>query len=219
MPFSPTHPLFAQGIVAAERAQREGMPLSAETLNAMDPQLRLSDAHELLGDARFARALEEVGINHDPTTRITSEQLAAVRLYLADTSRTHAQKLRAAGITQAKWAGWMRQPQFKAYIAAGALDMMEAALPATHMAVVDKAGRGEQWAVLLQYQLTGFHDPNKQDDPRKIFEAIFEVLSDEGVDHRVLEKVARRIRELADPAAVARAPRPAMIVASEQKAS
>ena len=39
MSFDPSHPLFAQGVVAAERCARDGMPILAETLNSMDPDL------------------------------------------------------------------------------------------------------------------------------------------------------------------------------------
>lgn len=212
MSFDPSHPLFAQALVAAERAAREGMPIQAETLNSQDPDLPIYVAVELLEDPRFGRALEELGVNWSPKQRVSSEQIAAARMYLAAGTRSHATRLRAAGVTSAKWAGWMRQPQFKAYIAQHSIDALDAALPGTHMALASEAMEGKPWAVQLLYQVTGFHDPNKVDDPRRYFERVFEVLSDEGVADEILRKVALAIRELDDPASAARGVGTTMIV-------
>lgn len=212
---SASDPYFAQALVAAERAARNGMPITAESLVSEDPSLPIQASVDLTSDERFARALEEMGINFTPFQKLSNDQLAAIHLYLSDSSRSHAAKLRAAGISQTKWAGWMRQPIFKEYIARHAEDALFGALPATHLALADKATHGEAWAVNLLYGVTGFYDPNKVDDPRKYFEAIFEVLSDEGVSAAILQKVAGRIREISDPAAsVANRQQPAMIVAS-----
>ena len=123
MSYSPGSPVFTQALVAAERCARNGMPLTAETLASEDPNLPIYVGVELLADERFAAALEELGINHSPTQRITSAQMAAAQIYLAAPAKTsHTQRLRAIGITQAKWNGWMRQPEFQRYIAAGSAD-------------------------------------------------------------------------------------------------
>lgn len=213
-----TNPYFAQALVAAERAARNGMPISPESLCSEDPELPVSAAMELLAEQRFADALEELGVNFTPMQRITSQQIAAIHLYLAAGNRTHQAKLRAAGVSATKWAGWMRQPLFADYISQHALDRLHGALPAAHMALADKAGAGESWAVSLLYQITGFHDPSKVDDPRKYFEAIFEVLSDEGVSDEILNKLAARIRQLSDPNTAASSARPAMIALSTPRA-
>jgi len=209
---------FAMAVVAAERAVRNGMPITPETLASEDPELPVLEATRLLAEPRFSKALEELGINFTPMQRITEEQISAVHLYLAAGNRTHASKLRAAGTTATKWAGWMRQPLFRDYISQHATDRLHAALPAAHLALADQAEQGAAWAVNLLYQITGFHDPNKVDDPRKYFEAIFEVLSDSGVDERILTRVANRIREISDPAGTLPDSRPAMIIASPTRA-
>lgn len=211
------NPHFTQVLLAAERAARMGMPISPEVILSEDPALEVRDVVEVLESPRFALALEEQGINFTPMERLSDDQVAAVHLYLSDTSRSHAQKLRAAGISQVKWSGWMRQPRFKQYIAEHSTDRLYDALPGTHLALAEKAERGESWAVGLLYAVTGFHDPNKVDDPRRFFEAIFEVLSDEGVDAKVLQKVAYRIRELSEVDGAAANPRQAMIVSSPRQ--
>jgi hypothetical protein len=210
------NPYFAAGVIAAERCARDGMPITADSLNAQDSTLPLYEAEKLVNDDRFAAALEEVGVNFSPLDRVSMEQLAAVKLYLMDQSRTHAAKLRAAGISQTKWSGWMRQPRFREYINTFAMDTLHDALPGAHLALAREAQDGKQWATTLLYQVTGFFDPNRVEDPRRFFEGIFEVLSDEGVDERILAKVAGRIRELADPNG-APAPRPAMILAEASR--
>jgi hypothetical protein len=87
------------------------------------------------------------------------------------------------------------------------------------MSLADRAEAGESWAINLVFQLTGFHDPNKVEDPRPIFEAIFEELSDAGVDEEILRRVAGRVRNMLDPAGLQQA-QPAMIMANPaQKAS
>lgn len=213
---SERNPYFTQCLLAAERAARMGMPITPEVILSEDSDLEVRDVVETLESPRFALALEERGINFTPMQRLDDDQVAAVHLYLADSSRSHAQKLRAAGVSQVKWSGWMRQPRFKQYIAEHATDRLYDALPGTHLALADKAEKGESWAVGLLYQVTGFHDPNKVDDPRRYFEAIFEILSDEGVDVAILRKVAGRIREL-EGADTSANPRQAMIVSSPQR--
>lgn len=207
-PHAPGTPTFTRALVAAERCARNGMPLTGETLASEDPGLAIFDATELLADERFAAALEELGINHTPTQRISSEQLAAAQIYLASPpNSSHAMRLRAIGISQAKWSGWMRQPEFRRYIADGSADILHGSLPAAHLAVADAAGRGQPWAVNLVYQVTGFHDPNKSIDLNAVLSAVFEILSDEGVDYEVLSRAAQRVREI-DPAASAGATPP-----------
>jgi hypothetical protein len=216
---SPTNPIFVQGVLAAERCARQGMPINAETLSSEDPELPILQADELVHDPRFARALEEIGVNFKPFARLSNDQLAAIRIYLSSGGRTHASRLRAAGVSATKWAGWMRQPRFRDYIAQGGIDRINDSLVGAQMSLADRAEAGESWAVNLVFQLTGFHDPNKVEDPRPIFEAIFEELSDAGVDEEILRRVAGRVRNMLDPAGLQQA-QPAMIMANPaQKAS
>lgn len=198
--YQPSHPFFVAAVIAAERAARQGMPITAETLHSEDEQVPVSVAYDLLASPRFTRALEDVGVNLSPTQRVSSEQLAAVHLYLADASRSHAAKLRAAGISPSKWRGWMQQPYFRDYISQHAVDALHGALPQAHLALADKAGSGDMPAISMLYRLTGFYDPDAPaDDPRKLFEAIFEILSDEGVPDATLAKIAGRVREQLSP--------------------
>lgn len=216
---SPSSPYFAQGVVAAERAARQGMPITAETITSEDPSIPLSTAHLLVQDARFGRALEEVGVNFVPLAPITNDQLAAVKMYLAAPGKTHNAKLRAIGVSPTKWSGWMRQARFRDYIANGALDRMFDALPGAQLAVAEKAEAGESWAVNLVFSITGFYDPNKVDDPRPIFDAIFEELAKANVDPAILDRVVSRVRGMLAPSG-APAAQPAMIMANPaQKAS
>jgi hypothetical protein len=218
--FNPPSPFFAQAVAAAERAARQGMPITPETLQSEDPQLPISAAHELVSDRRFAKALEEVGVNFTPLEPLSTEQLAAVKLYLQAGGRTHGAKLRAIGVSQAKWSGWMRQQRFKALLAEGGLDRIFEALPGAQVALSEKAESGESWAVNLVFALTGFYDPNKVDDPRPIFEAIFEELSDSGVDEAILRRVAGKVRTMLSAGPPSEQAQPAMIMANPtQKAS
>jgi hypothetical protein len=216
---SPSSPFFSQAVVAAERCARQGMPITAETLSSEDPSIPLSTAHLFVEDARFARALEEVGVNFTPLEPLSNDQIASVKMYLAAPGKSHAAKLRAIGVSPTKWAGWMRQSRFRDYIATGSLDRLFDSLPGAQVAVAEKAEAGEAWAVNLVFSITGFYDPTKVDDPRPIFEAIFEELNDAGVDQAILDKVVKRVRGMLSPSA-AQTPAPAMIVATPaQKAS
>lgn len=127
----------------------------------------------------FAYALSVRGINTEEYSGLTAEQDAAL-LVLTDTTanKTWNQKMRAAGLSQAKFNAWMKNPAF-----ARALSGVAEATIANHNTALlelgRKAGDGDLKAIQMQLAISGRYDANQQStvDALVLINKMMEVLS------------------------------------------
>lgn len=110
----------------------------------------------------FAYALAVRGIDAENTSGLTAEQDAAL-LILTDTTsnKTWNQRMRAAGLSPAKFNAWMKNPTFSR-----ALSTVSEAIANNHnVALVElgrKAGDGDLKAIQMQLAVSGRYDPAQQ---------------------------------------------------------
>lgn len=188
--------LFARAMYAAEMVHRTGLPVTPQTLHQENGDISLKMWQELLASEKVQAGLEERGIPLVSTTGLSPEQLAAAAIYLDTTNPlTHAQRLRAAGVSAAQWRSWMRQPLFAEYVGRAAEDDLQNAVPMLRQRVLQKADEGERWAVELGLEMTGAHDRRNQGvDVGQVLMLVFSVLDDAGVEQQMLSKIAERLR-------------------------
>lgn len=189
---------FAQVMFAVQQVASMGMLPTVQSLRGVNPDLPAKQLGELMETERFKLACEELGVRLSDTPGLEPEQVAALAIYLdSSTDATHAQRLRAAGVSGAKWRGWMRNPVFAGYLQQAAGQAMFDAIPLAQQRVVEAAGRGERWAVELLMEMTGVHDRRGEGvDVRGLLERVFSVL-DEELDSAAFDRVAGRLKQAA----------------------
>lgn len=193
---------FASAVYAAVQADRGGYAVTVETMAVFNPELKKTDLAALLTTDKFQRALTERGIPLPSESGLSAEQLMAAAIYLdMTTSMSHAQKLRAAGITDAKWRGWLRQPAFAEHVSALSEDAIAAAKPVALTRLAQLADEKNLKAIEFVLEITGRHDRRKETfDVTQMLRAIFAVLDEEiaplpgGVG--VLERIASKVKAM-----------------------
>ncbi len=183
---------FSAALVACERLQRQGITIEPATLASEIPYLATEDAAELLASVRFQVALEERGISISAMQDISPRQAAAIAIYLDTTSMaTHAQKLKAAGVSESVWRGWLRQPKFAAYLATVSDEILAATVPVAKQRIAQGVDAGDIKFIDLALRLTG-NNPDADVNVHAALMAIFEIL-DQEVDPAVLQRIANKV--------------------------
>ena len=147
----------------------------------------------------FAYALSVRGINTENYSGLTAEQDAAL-LILTDTTsnKTWNQRMRAAGLSQAKFNAWMKNPTF-----ARQLSTVSEALVNNHntslLELTRKAGDGDLKAIQLQLAISGRYDANQQStvDALVLINKTMEVLSRHLAGQpEILMSISKEMREI-----------------------
>lgn len=184
---------FAAAVIACERLQRQGISIGPDTLAYEIPVLSSADAAELLGSARFAAALDERGISLHPMQDLSPRQAAAIAIYLDTTTMmTHAQKLKAAGVSESVWRGWLRQPKFSSYLSTVADEVLAATVPVAKQRIAQGVDAGDIKFIDLALRLTG-NNPDADVNVHAALMAIFEILDQEVHDPSVLARIAGKV--------------------------
>lgn len=189
---------FSRVVFAAEQVSRQGLDITVSTIRGFNPELAQKDVQLVLDGEKFVRAMEERGIALSANPGLSSIQLAALHIYL-DTSvpMSHAQRLRAVGVSQAQWSGWMRQPEFAKRMEALSAERLQETIPVANQRLAELVDRGELKAIRFLYELTGVHDPRMPGvDVMMILQGIFSVLEEEVADAAVLARVGMKVREM-----------------------
>jgi len=144
------------------------------------------DDKSILNKPAFKRAMSMRGIvmsNHE--SGLTAEQMAAilsVTNYLD--KRSQASKLKALDISNIKWQGWLKEPNFKAYLHSISSDTFNDALHTAHEGLMKKVEAGDVNAVKFYMELTGRYTENSgQIENMKVIIA------------KLIEVIQRRIKD------------------------
>ncbi len=190
---SETEQGFARAVLAAESLQRQGISIDPDTLSQETWGLDVAGAAELLGSTRFMTALEERGISTHPMQDLSPRQAAAIAIYLdTTTAATHGQKLKAAGVTESTWRGWMRQPKFSAYLSNVSEEILAASIPVAKQRIAQGIDAGDIKFIDLGLRLTG-NNPDADVNVHAALMAIFEILDREVRDPAVLRRIADQV--------------------------
>jgi hypothetical protein len=188
---------YARVVYAAQLVHEQGFAVTVDMIRARFPDLPYRQVQEVLESERFAASAEELGLPLSEHPGLLPEQMAALAIYLdTSTPATHSQKLRAAGVSQAKWRGWLRQPAFAARLQDVAGQLLQDSVPVAFQRIAEAVDGGERWAVELSLEMTGTHDRrNDGTDLRKLLTDVFNILDEEIADSAVLERIAAKIKQ------------------------
>lgn len=201
--------IFERGLLAAEICQRRQFDVSPENLHAVVGALSLDQAAHLVAMPKFLQALEARGITLEIFPGVSTHQRMALSIYFDSTVRmSHAAKLRAAGVTASVWSGWMRQPQFAAYVKEIGDEVIVNAVPLAQQRMAEAVDAGDQKAIdrVLAWK-GGFDYRNPTGaDVNALLLQIFEILDEEGVPSGTLKRIAEEIRARTEGTSVRMAP-------------
>lgn len=95
-------------------------------------------------------------------SQLRPEQVQVMAIVMEPGPDNFQKRLRRAGITAATWMGWLKEPMFQEAVKVSAENMLQASTAAVHASVAHGASNGNVQAQRLFYELTGRHDPAKQ---------------------------------------------------------
>ena len=130
------------------------------------------------------------------TAKLSPEQMFAISIITDPTSRKPlSTKLKQAGISYPVYRAWLKQPHFQQYLEKIAEDMLGEHVADVHTRVLEKATNGDIQAIKLYYELTGRHDPQKQQmvDLQGIIGLLLEVITRYVPDTNALSKITSDI--------------------------
>lgn len=112
----------------------------------------------------FRSGMAERGIELDTEhVEFTQEQLACISVLTDFTDRrTVTGKLRALGISSAKYRGWLKQKPFNDRIRQLAGRALEEAIPLAEVALAEGAANGDINKLKYLFEVTGRHNPAQQ---------------------------------------------------------
>lgn len=131
--------------------------------------------------------------NRNVYGNISPEQAFAISIVTDPTNRKPLnEKLKQAGITIGVWRNWMGNKVFKDAVNAVAETMIEDNIATLHTRLIQKADSGDIQAIKLAYEVTGRHDPAKQQtlDIARIISLVLEVITRHIPDPSILQKVS-----------------------------
>lgn len=112
----------------------------------------------------FRSGMAERGIEVDTSvSELTQEQMACISLLTDYTDRRGVtSKLRALGISSAKYRGWLKQKPFNDAIRKLASSALDEAVPLAETALAEKAANGDINALKYMFEVTGRYNPAQQ---------------------------------------------------------
>lgn len=188
--------LFAQVLYAVQAVAEEGLPATVEHVRQFNRGLPERVVREVMGSEKFRNAALDRGIRLSGDPDLSAEQMDALRIYL-DTSAeaTHAMKLKAIGVSEAKWRGWLKQSAFAARLSDASSALLRESIPVAMQRIAEGVDKGDHWAIQMSMEITGVHDRRGDTaDVRRILMDVFNVLDELIDDPAILAAVGERVR-------------------------
>ena len=189
-----------------------GSNLTLEKINdTFGPRIPLNRLYKILGSSSFHARMHARGINwladwkperHDllrTIARLTPQQALAIQIMTDPTDRRSTkQKLDTIGISYNVWRTWQREPFFSDVLKDTAELLLKDNMATIHSRLVQKAEAGDTNAIKLFYEVSGRHDPNRQQmlDFGKVVALLLESLQRHIPDATTLLKVTTDLERI-----------------------
>lgn len=156
------------------------------------------EVDEFLENPETIKSLEERGIvapwtlRYNPTG-ITREQLAAVAvLNNPKDRRSDSKKLTDLGISSRKFAGWMHNKTFSAYMKKSANNLLENMEAEAHMGLLSAVRNNNLPAIKLYFEMTGRYNPayENQVNLQQLMVRVIEIIEKHVTDPEALMGIA-----------------------------
>ncbi len=142
----------------------------------------------------FGKLLKERGVPVRLTNGLTTQQALVVKLMIDPTYRRGPrEKLKSLGIAYTTYRAWLRQPVFYNFLNGLAEDGLREHNGDALVALTNKAIAGDIQAIKLYFEVSGRHDPAKQQqlNVSQVLTTIFEVMTTHITDSELLAKIGQ----------------------------
>lgn len=128
-------------------------------------------------------------------SQLRPEQVQVMAIVMEPGPDPLRKRLTRAGITAATWMGWLKEPMFAEAVKVSAENMLQASTSSVHASVIHGATNGNVQAQRLFYELTGRHDPAKEQrlELNNMIGLLLEVITRYVTDPSVLGKINKDI--------------------------
>lgn len=125
-------------------------------------------------------------------TRLTPQQVIAMQVVTDPTDkRSLGAKLKQVGINQTVWRAWLRNPVFAEAVRRTSEHLLQDTIAIAHTRLAQKVDAGDISAIKTLYEVSGRHDPNKQQmlDFAKVISLVLEVMQRHITDPATLRAI------------------------------
>lgn len=150
----------------------------------------------VLDTEQFKNAMLSRGVPWKNGSGLTGQQMYTLQILTDPSNRGDLRsKLRKASVTYQQYRAWLAQPQFSAYLNSVTEMMLIDHIPDFNTALTKKALEGDLNAIKFAYELTGRHDPNKQQvtDLKAIMQALIEIITRNVKDPATLAAISNEL--------------------------
>lgn len=123
---------------------------------------------------------------------ITPQQLLAIQIVTDPTAKgSLSSRLSAVGINYAVYRNWLKQPHFAAALKDISENMIQDNVATVHNSLVKKAEAGDTSAMKLFYEISGRHDPTRQQnlDLAQVIGLLLDVITRHVTDIGAVSKI------------------------------
>lgn len=141
----------------------------------------------------FRSAMEARGVTLTPNNGLTTHQSLALSILTNPTDRRNLQgKLKAAGVTYAQYRAWHKNPLFSSAFNRLTEGVMRDHTGDVLIQLTQKAVSGDLNAIKMHLEVSGRHDPRKQDaiDVQAFMTKLMEILMKRVTDPVMLQHIA-----------------------------
>lgn len=180
------------------------LPEYAELLRYWPKEWSEDEIVKVLGSRSFYLRMSRRGVmwpeNWSPQlhnisqmyTRLTPQQVIAMQVVTDPTDkRSLGAKLKQVGINQTVWRAWLRNPVFAEAVRRTSEHLLQDTIAVAHTRLAQKVDAGDISAIKTLYEVSGRHDPNKQQmlDFAKVISLVLEVMQRHITDPAVLRAI------------------------------
>jgi len=172
---------FLDGVLPTPETLCESFLLTPKALNT------------ILNKDLVKQSLEERGIPTISGRGLSPQQVTAIHTMtnLAD-GRSYRKKLSDMGISETKWNGWRRDPEFAEYLKDITLKIFDGSLPDAHLALIENVQRGDLSSLKFFYEITGYYTGSeKQLDIRVILNRVLDIIATHVQDQETMALISR----------------------------
>lgn len=148
---------------------------------------------KILASDEFTDAAVARGIPWDNFNGLTAEQMLVAQIVTNPTDKRPLRaKLKSAGVTYAQYRAWMHQPVFSQYMNRITEGMLVDHIPDFNTVLTNKALSGDINALKYVNELSGRHDPNRQQvlDLQAIVQNLLEIIQRNVTDPATFQRIA-----------------------------
>lgn len=159
---------FERVCAAAELAyQKGGKALPSVKEIAETAGLNAATTSKIVNTTHFKHEMSLRGIKWSATGRftqgLTPEQVYLLGIITDPTNKKPlAEKLRVAGVSYSTYRNWVKQPAFSQALLKFGEDLFGENMSTIHTKLTERASAGDMAAIKLFYEVSGRHDPARQ---------------------------------------------------------